>query len=323
MTDLDGRELSPPRLAVKNFDLASVRDLRALVLEAAVTAKHSYPVEVVLITPKISKRTIEAAWEEITSVLHPAVAAKIRYTLSHDTREGLYVLPTQHPLSSLRIERPNYTFEVLRIIANANLSRSGGLSIMRITELVGCSESPVRRALKILDEAGLVRGYACDVASLTLELLGRVGALPQTVRIRFKQGAMPWSTLELFERARKAVLRHSAWSDMAVSGAIAAAHEWPSLDLMGAPRLDLSVRTLRHAQMIDLLPLEALSSALEIEPNPTAPAPIVVSLPRSMVDLSREPEVGGLRLASRFDIYLSLLDMGLRPQAVAYAKVAA
>lgn len=316
----ENRDLPTPRIEVKNFDLASVRDLRALVLEAAVTAKSSYPVELILITPKISKSTIEAAWQQVVELLQPEVASKIYYTLSHGMRDGDMSVFPHHPLNDLRIERPNYTFEVLRIIANANLSRSDGLSITRITELIGCSESPVRRALKILHDADIVRGYACDVPSLTLDLLGRINALPQTVRLRFRQGATPRSTQGLLERAKKALAGDSRWQAMSISGAIAAAWEWPTLDLLGAPRLDLCMSTQRHSIAIDLEHLEALSSELEIEPNPTAPAPIVVSLPRSTADLAREPQLGGLRLASRFDVYLSLLDMGLRPQAVAYAQ---
>lgn len=321
MPKTDEQQPKVPRVEFTRCDLGSVRDLRALIMEAAVHVPHAkHPVVINLVTPKISGATIDATWKQATQALKPEVAERLRYFVSAATRDYGSVVSPYGELIDVRIERPNYTLEVLRIVANATLSRSDGLTIKRITELVGASQSPVRRGLRILEEAGVIRGYECDVAGLTLELLGRIGAVPPSIRLRFKQGATPRPPHELLERARKATRAQPKWHRISISGAAAAMQDYPGLDLMGLPRLDLCLRTERHAAAVDLRMLENLSTQLEIEPNPTAPAPIVVSLPRASVDLTRNTVPGGTPLASPFDVYLSLMEAGLRAQSVKYAQ---
>lgn len=316
-------ELVPscPHLVLKRFDVSSVRDFRALVLEAAISIEAArMPAEILLFTPKISRKTISTAWDEVIAVLRPEVASRLYLTISSDTRDRSFPLFLKNELASVRIGRPNYTFEVLRIIANSNRSGADKLTIARITELIGASQTPIRRSLQMLKEAGLINGYSCDVPEMTLELLARVGALPEVLRLRFKQGATPRSTQDLLDRAKRAFARSKRWSTFALSGVPAAKNDYADIDLLGLPRLDLCLQTGRHAMSVDLEMLEDLDAGLEIEPNPTARAPIVIGLTRANIDLVRSPAHGGTPLASHFDVYLSLLDMGLRKQAVDYAK---
>lgn len=309
-----------PYLEFIRYDVASARDLRSAILEAAVESGTS-PIKLHLITPKLNRGTIEKVWSQVLGVLHPEIAARMRYYVSSSTQIGSQIVRTDERLASVRLDRPNYTFEVLRIIANATMSRAQPLNMTRINQLIGASQTPVRRALRVLEDAELIRGFNCDVSSITLDALGRIGALPQTLRLRFKQGATPRSPQGLLERARKAMLiTNPGWFDMSISGVPAANVDLPDLDLFGLPRLDLCFRIERHAVAKDLRMLDELSTGLEIEPNPTAPAPVVISVVRANVDLRRTQQLGGVASASRLDVYLSLLDMGLRAQAIAYAE---
>jgi hypothetical protein len=153
-------------------------------------------------------------------------------------------------------------------------------------------------------------------------MLGRLSALPQIVRFRFERGARIKPPLALLDRARP-LLKAGApvgWEGFALSGVPVALQEVPRLDLVGLPRLDLVARIDRDANDFDLDLLRALDDGLELETNVLASAPVVVTLVRSGTDFFRSVAGLDVRCATPADVLMSLLDMGLREQALQYAK---
>src|SRR5690606_10406293 len=137
----------------------------------------------------------------------------------------------------------------------------------------------------------------------------------------FERGARIKSPAELLARAAPLLMADApdAWRSLALSGTAVAQQAVPMLDLLGTPRLDLVAQLPRTARSFDPDVLRLLDDGLEPEPNVLAPAPVVVTLVRAGIGFECEAGAGTPRCAHPCDVFLALLDLGLREQAVHYA----
>lgn len=226
----------------------------------------------------------------------------------------------------LALERPNYRYEVLRLLLAANLEGAGLQPVRSLVEGVGASQTPIRQALADLKDAGLARSRGgrieVDAEGISLELLARLGALPQTFRFRFQRGAGIKSPATLLQRVMPLVGQGApaGWQHFALSGTPVAHGEVPDLDLMGVPRLDLVAHVPRDAKTFDPGLLRLLDDGLELEPSVVVPSPVVVTLVRADSFAYRDAGLQHARCASQVDVFMSLLDIGLREQALHYAR---
>ena len=152
--------------------------------------------------------------------------------------------------------------------------------------------------------------------------MSRLGALPQVLRFRFERGARIKSPADLAKRAEPLLgpKGPAQWKPFTLSGTPVAQSEAPVLDLIGTPRLDLVANVPRTEKMFNADVMRLLDDGLEPEPNPLAPAPVVVTLVRASTRFDRNAGFGQARCAHPCDVFLSLLDMGLREQALQYAE---
>jgi hypothetical protein len=176
-----------------------------------------------------------------------------------------------------------------------------------------------------LRDAGIIeslRRLDLSPEELSLEALGRVGALPQTLRFRFERGAQIRSPAALRARAQVLLQRDGPpdWGVLSLSGTPVAQRDVPTLDLIGTPRLDLVAQVGRQCDAFDAELLRLLDDGLELEPNVLAPAPVVVTIVRADVSFTRHMTPDGTRCAYPMDVLLALLDLGLREQAIQYAR---
>lgn len=319
------------KLATK---LSSKRDLRAEILNLAATVlARDRPGELQVVAPLIHPDTIQAEWQRLL----PAISDSVRGRMSLNIVAAKLERAAHHPLP-----RPNYRYEALRLLIGAKLEDAGqtqpdhvlrriatGLTPQQLIDELGTSQTPVRSALADLEKAGVVwsggpgRGIQADPEALSMEVLGRLNALPQVLRFRFERGARLKPPLALLERVRP-LLRLDAppgWQAFALSGVPIAIQEVPELDLVGLPRLDLVASIERDSPDFDLNLLRLLDDGLELEPNVLAAAPVVVTLVRSGTEFFRSvPGLVDTRCATPADVLMALLDMGLREQALQYAK---
>lgn len=309
--------------------LRNTRDLRAETLDlAAQMAATAFDGRVTVIDPVISPATVQDEWNRLLPALAPELRPRLTLRIDHKTdgateqRNG-YRIET----GSLPLDRPNYRFEVLRLMLAANLENDGPQSIKSLIEMIGASQTPIREAVAELKRAGIARswGRGTEVLAedISTELLAKVRALPQTLRFRFERGARIKSPAVLLDRALS-LLGASApagWDTLALSGSPVARADVPALDMMGVPRLDLLAHVPRDAKTFGFQMLRLLDDGLELEPSVLAPAPVVLTLVRADTRLVRD---AGLphqaRCAYEMDVFLSLLDTGLREQALQYAK---
>ena len=310
-------------------NLRNKRDLRAEMLAlAADLATNNFPGRLTVVAPAISPGTVQDEWDRLLAVLVPAVRERMTLEIedasdrlrAHDYRlERAGMVP---------LARPNYRFEVLRLLIGASLEGEGRQPLRGLIEKIGASQTPIRAALQDLKKAGLLSPWTPALElevvpeDLSLELLAKVGALPQTLRFRFERGAQITPPDALLQRALPLLQKRGPkdWQAMALSGVPVAQKEVPQLNLLGLPRLDLVAQVGRDVDQFDATLLRKLDDGLELEPNILAAAPVVVTVVRADAKFSRDAGVAHARCAAAHDVFMALLDQGLRDQAIQYAK---
>ncbi len=312
-------------------DLRNTRDLRARILTLAAelaTAPRSTG-RLVVIDPAITTATIRKEWRDHL----PALATEVRARMALQIEQADPVREirdsAQTTADLLPLERPNYRHEVLRLLLAASLENTQPPSVKQLVEHIGVSQTPIREALAELKQAGLVhasgRGVGITTGDLSNELLAKLRALPQTLRFRFERGARIKSPAELVHRAEPLLGPDGPvnWQLFALSGTPVAQRQVSNLDLVGTPRLDLLANIPRGDKDFDARILRLLDDGLEPEPNVLAPAPVVLTLVRANPPLEVTTNTHPVRQARSCDVFLSLLDMGLRAQALHYAQALA
>ncbi len=308
--------------------LRNKRDLRAemLALAAALTTNH-FGGRLTVIDPVISASTVQQEWDRLLPALAPDVGRRMTLVIANETDKT-----REHP-GSIRmrtgvvlLDRPNYRYEVLRLLVGASLEDDGPQPIQGLMDIIGASQTPIRQALSELKQAGIAHswGHGVELAAeeVSAELMAKMRALPQTLRFRFERGSQIKPPAMLLERVLPLMLSGAStgWATIWLSGTPVAQADAPSIDLRGMPRLDLVAHVKRDAKSFDTGLLRLLDDGLELEPNVLAPAPVVVTLVRADRDPSRDAGIKHSRSAPHCDVFLSLLDLGLREQAQQYAK---
>jgi len=308
--------------------LRNTRDLRAeiasLAADLVATDVHG---NLNIIDPAISPSKVREEWERLLRAINPRVRSRMSLDIKHRETPRLSEYSSHYnPKDAIPVDRPNYRYEVLRLLLEASLAYSGTDSLKGLIDRIGASQTPIRGAIIELKRAGVVhpsgRSLRVTPEEISQELLAKVGALPQTVRFRFERGARIKPPATLVERVLPLLAQSavgSRWGQIALSGTAAAHADVPQLDLMGVPRLDLVAQVPRDAKHLDASLLRQLDDGLELEPSVLAPAPVVVTLVRANIPFFRVAGGGHGRCAFPTDIFLSLLDIGLRDQALQYA----
>lgn len=310
--------------------LRNRRDLKAEILSLAadLLADGQASGHLIVGAPVVSEDTVREEWARLMPAITPRVRARMRLEMPSSGASSRK--KTAHADTATRwisMDRPNYRYEVVRQLAAAGFEADGPTSIKTLVDAIGASQTPIRQAMSALQKAGLVdawgRGFTLDVEAISAESLAKVGAQPQKLGFRFERGARIKPPDELMMRALPMLGSTDAegiWWSMALSGVAAARVDVPALDLIGLPRLDLVAQVPREVGRFEVGALRQLDDALELEPSVLAPVPVVVTLVRAQSVDFRDVGFEETRYASQADVFLSLLDMGLREQALQYAR---
>ncbi len=308
----------PQILARQLARVRSTRDLRAEILDLAATAvEGNRPARLDVISPAISAHTVQAEWNRVMPAFDAAVRRLISITINEErpaTRDA-----------TIALAKPNYTYELLRLLVGASLEDDGPQPLAGLMEKIGASQTPIRAALMSLRDAELIpntRWIEVLPEQLSTETLSRIGATPQTLRFRFERGAQIKSPDLLLDRVRSLLqpVGPAEWREFALSGVPVAQMDVPSLNLVGTPRLDLVAHLGRDVDSFDPDLVRWLDDGLEPESNVLAPAPVVITVVRAKQVFTRDLGDPLVRCARPMDVLLSLLDLGLRDQAIQYAK---
>ena len=303
--------------------LRNTRDLRAeMLLLASDLSEGPHTAMLIVRDPVVSEATVRAEWDRMLQAIRPDIGRRMVLEIESLQKASARQLDPDR----IRVERPNFRHEVLRLILDAQLMHAEASTVRQLVGELGSSQTPVREAIMELLRAGMItrwtQGLQLNLQQLSRERLATVRAMPQVLRFRYERGAVPRAADALVERATAWLQQQKAKDgiEFALSGTPAALADVTGLDLIGTPRLDLTVHVPRSDTHFDAGLLRQLDDGLEYEPNPLASTPVVLTLVRADSHFKPEPSAVHDWRACRADVFLSLLDMGLRDQALHYVR---
>ncbi|MES2671442.1 MAG: GntR family transcriptional regulator [Pseudomonadota bacterium] len=304
--------------------LSNTRDLRAEIASlAADLAETGGSGRLVVRDTLVNEKTVSAEWQRVLHAFDAGLRERMTLVFEHSQSKSSFVIESEVVL----LDRPNWRFEILRQLIVAAFDGLGALSAQQLCERIGASQTPIRRALGDLVRSGLIQtqgrgAFHVQPTSVTPEALSKTRALPQVVHFRYKRGAVIKSAERLLQRANAlmSARENAGWGTFSISGTPVAGEDFPDFDLLGIPRIDLLLHVPRAEKAFDFGLLRKLDDSLELEPAVLAHSPVVMTLVRADVVDARSGAGAFARRAHPADVFLSLLDIGLRGQAHDYAK---
>jgi hypothetical protein len=285
----------------------------------------------VLVEPGITFERLGDEWAGAISVLRKDLLDRLNICIvdgdrflgfpDEDLEPGVrsYVedlLRGSRSVETTRTSRGDAPFVVLKVLLYQWLTSGSAVTTNWLVEVSGFSYPTVASALRRLGSL-VERGSDRRVRLrwFPREEFARLVAVSDRVRntIRFAgRSAQPRSPEAHLRRLEK--LRPP---NLAIGGVLGAAHYHPELDLVGVPRLDVSLYDSKR--QFDLGFVEKLDPALERVDDPLAPAMVVVHQVRQAEAMFAKRE-GGLMWADPVDCLLDLHEAHLDAQATQLLK---
>jgi hypothetical protein len=273
---------------------------------------------------------LRGEWERAASVLRADVLNRLKICVEegdrfvgipHDldartVRALAKVVAAQPGYRAARTSRGDAPFVVLKVLLHHWLTDGQPVTTDWLAKTTGYSYPTVAKALRglgsLIERESYrrvrLRWFPHDQLARLLAVSDRVR---ETARFadRSAQPRSPEAHLRRLEKLNP--------PGLAVGGALGAAHYFPSIDLTGTPRLDISQHGPgRHP---DLGFIEKLDPGLKRVLDPLEPATVVVHQVRHAKPLF-EPRKGGLQWADPVECLLDLHEAGVSAQASEFLK---
>jgi hypothetical protein len=285
----------------------------------------------VLVDSAITLPRLHEEWARTAQVLRPEIQQRLHICLDQEgTFQGVPTNPDAgmqrilaevvsregRGASSLNPQRSAKPFyDILRILINQWIKRAGPLTSRWLGEAAGCTYPTVASALEKL-ERYLIRHSDRRVELKAFpkdewfRLVANADAVRQTLRFTDRSG-QPRSVESLVSR-----LRNLQSENIAIAGVLGARRLDPSLDLIGTPRLDLTLHC--RTRRPDIGFLRQLDPALE-PAGREEPARLVIHLLRYPHRFS-ETDADGILWADPVECLLDLHEMRLESQALEFLE---
>ena len=209
------------------------------------------------------------------------------------------------------LPRPQLQSEVVRVLVHQWLARSGPLTSAWLAETVGCSYRTVAAAIASLGPAiTRTRDRSVELGYFPPEAWRDLVATARTARstvLYVDRSGQPRSTEYLAQKVQQ-LMR----ADVAVGGVIGALKYCPSLDIVGAPRLDVCV--LAPSASVEPLPLEQLDPGLVENADSHAPARLAIHYLRRRTSFFHD-DGNGARWADPVECLMDLHEARLDAQS--------
>ena len=310
------------------------RSLRTALLDLARVVAGSAAVRrafLALEEPGITDSRLHEEWLGAASILRPEVMDRAQLVIHRrGTWTGIPRAPSTHEATMLDdvlhqhiARRPapvgrvfGARDEIFRILFHQWLLRRGPVSVGSLMEMTGASHPTVAGAVRSLEHL-LVRhsNRSVEFRSFPQDEWARWVAMSEVARgtVRFVDRSGRARSPESLLRRLGALGRE----DIAVGGVLGARHYYPSLDLVGTARLDVSVHSGRHAA--DLSFVERLDPALERTTRPDESPALVIHGIRRAQSLF-QPSDGCVPWADPVECLLDLHEARLEPQAMEFLQ---
>jgi hypothetical protein len=285
----------------------------------------------VLEEPGITDSRLQEEWQGAASVIRPEIFSHLTAVIRQSGKwSGIPGPPAASEVSLLEeilqhelARRPagasrssEAHYEILRVLIHQWLLGRGPISIGSLMEISGASHPTVSRSVERLEHC-LKRhsDRSVELRIFPRDEWARLVAVSNDVRatVRFvDRSGQARSPESLLRR-----LRSLGRQDLAVGGVWGAKHYQPSLDLIGNPRLDLSIHSARKAA--DLSFVEKLDPALEKATRRDESPTLVIHTIRRAESLF-QPTENDLPWADPVECLLDLHEARLEPQALEFLK---
>lgn len=310
--------------------IRATRTLRAELLSLAADAASvpRRPVVLCLTDARITEDRLEREWQAAARALRPDILERMSLSvLFSDGRSRVFGKPVAEALCKVAAEAPRSAnlvrlpqadrfFVVFKLLAYAWITGRGPVTTRWIMEAADCSYPTAAAALKRLG-GQVVRhpNRRVELRPLRREewsrLLSRWDESRTAMRFADQSGQPRPATVLL------ARLQGARLPGVGVGGAAGAKHYHPDLDLVGLPRLDLSVHC--PGREVDLAFVERLDPALKLAADAHEPAQLVLHFVRHGDPLFvTGPD--GLTIADPVECLLDLLESRLEPQALDFLR---
>lgn len=307
------------------------RRLRTALMEMAriVAVGPARRTVLVLEEPHITESRLREEWVGAESVIRPELFDRLSLAIRRSgewtgipsrpnaSEVGILdeIVEHEHSRRPARSSRGSEAFyEILRILVHQWMLDKGPVAINWLMETSGASHPTVSKSLSRLDHCL----YRHSDRSVELRyfpredwtrLLAVSGDVRETVSFADTSGQAR-SPESLLRR-----LRQLGREDIAVGGVLGARHYHPSLDLVGNPRLDVSVHSARKA--VDLSFVKRLDPALERTTRRDQSPILVVHTIRRAASLFQGGD-NGVPWADPVECLLDLNEARLESQALEF-----
>ncbi len=277
-----------------------------------------------VIDPKITDERLDDEEKYAKQVLAPGVSKRLGIVVYQDGElrgcpEGMTIevrrelgrlAGTELAKKITRIHSGAAFYEIFKILVHQWLLDKGPMTALWLAKTAGCSYPTVATALQRLGST--IKRHSDRRIELAyfpreewVQLVAVSNQARSTVRFADHSG-QPRSPESLLRRLEKMEQPNI----IAVGGVFGAKHYYPSLDLVGSPRLDLTI----HGNRADWSFIERLDPALRKVQDPNEPANVAIHFVRRHDSLF-EPRTEGLLWADPVECLLDLHEMRLESQA--------
>jgi hypothetical protein len=310
-------------------EMHGLRNLRASLLELSywLTEYRDSRGILVLANSRISQERLEKEWAFAERALQPDVTHRLSVALLRDDR---YIgLPqdlgsdfrawldelVKRETKSRGVKSGESFYDILEVLVHQWLLAKGPVTREWLMKTVGCSYPTVATSLLRLESS--LKQYSdrrVELRFFPREEWWRLLAVADKVRSTshfVDQSGQPPTAESLLRR-----LKRLGRDDIAVGGVAGARHYQPDLDLVGTPRVDLSVHS--RGRAIDLGFVRELDPALQKSKSREEPWRLVIHV-LQRADALFERSDDGLMWADPVECLLDLHENRLEAQAQEFA----
>lgn len=312
-------------------ELRDARRLRAALMDMArmVATRSARRVFLVLEDPHITQPRLHEEWAGAAAVIRPDLLKQLSMAIYRSGEwTGIPVSPDKRELTALnevlkrtRATRPVRSgrsaeahYEILRILIHQWLLGKGPVAIHWLMETSGTSHPTVSRALERFDHC-LKRhsDRSVELRYFPRDEWARLLAVADDVRATIcfaDRSGQPRSSEALLRR-----LRQLKQENIALGGVAGARHYQAAIDLVGNPRLDVSVHTAGKA--VDLSFLKQIDPALE-QTTHRDQSPVLVIHTLRRASSFFQTDKNGIPWADPVECLLDLHEARLESQALEF-----
>jgi hypothetical protein len=327
-TELDA-QIGNALIEVK-FRTDALRTVRTSIMEVAYAlAKHpNCNGFLVLVGTTITDDRLAAEWQSAKSVLQATVMDRLTICIGAEgTYRGIPRDPSpemQHVLGEVvsnerlqaapRQTKTDYSYIIFKLLLHEWLTKGEPVTADWLARSAGCTYPTVARALGKFGSL-LAREPDRRISLLYFprdefsRLIANSSKVRSTTRFVDHSGRhrSPEAHLRRLEKLNP--------PELALGGVLGARHYDRDLDLVGTPRLDLSMHCTTRQSSLSFI--ENLDPALKLEEDPLKPANVSVHIIRDANPLF-EPREGGLLWADPVECLLDLHEARLEVQATQF-----